>query len=198
MAEKNFKIEYDPFTLGYAETLNQYLKQGKQGMPFVQIGLEKMYEEMNLQDSWIARVCSSPEAMASAIKNMSIDYRTFQNKQTIGGLIDHFSGNLEIYSEGGTGRVKAKLEDFLGESYGNLEDKIIDANRIIEDKQRGKEVSERDISKAQSLIQKYEEISATISIARNRELKEFQNKIEFTYNQMLFNQMYPESEKQAA
>lgn len=175
--ERQPTLNYDWNLLGNAQVAQQYLAQGKEGVPFAKKSLELILSDAEIGDPWIVQTVTDPEVLNKTIKNQLETYGQYKGDQTIGDLLDYYSKDISNYL-GNSARVASEeLARFKKEKYSDILKKIEKSNLIIEGEKHDLS-SEKDVEEAKRTIEEYEKVPLTFSLLEGIYFGRFRTRVE--------------------
>lgn len=175
--ERQPTLNYDWNLLGNAQVAQQYLAQGKEGVPFAKKSLELILSDAEIGDPWIVQTVTDPEVLNKTIKNQLETYGQYKGDQTIGDLLDYYSKDISNYL-GNSARVASEeLARFKKEKYSDIIKKLDKARYIIKGKEYNRS-SDKEVKVAEKTIEKYQKIPLTFNLLEGSYLGRFRTKVE--------------------
>jgi hypothetical protein len=182
-------LSYDWNLLGNAAVAFDYLKRGKEGVPYVQKSLEYILKDANIKDPWIVQTVTDPEVLRKTIANQLSTYNQFKEKQTIGDLITYYNDDLTKYLGDNFENANKELSGFSNLKMSEILREIDEANYIIKGGKLGKSTKEQ-VEEAEKIAEKYEKITNTFEILQSLRYGKFRTRVEEGVATEALNQMY--------
>jgi hypothetical protein len=182
-------LSYDWNLLGYAAVAGEYLKKGKNGVPYTQKSLEYILGDAKINDPWIVETVTDPEVLRKTVENQLNLYNKFKARQTIGDLTAYYNTDLSKYLGNNFESANAELGEFAGEKHADIERKISEADYVIEGGKLGKS-SDEEVVKAKEIKEKYEKVTNTFDILQGMRYGKFRTRVEEGMAIDVLNSMY--------
>lgn len=182
-------LSYDWNLLGYATVAGEYLKRGRDGVPYTKKSLEYILNDANINDPWILKTVTDPEVLRKTVANQLDTYNQFKERQTIGDLVSYYNTDLTKYLGDNFESASAELKEFEKEKYADIERKIAEADYIIKGGKLGKNTKE-EVEKAQKIKEKYEKVTSTFDILQSLKYGKFRTRVEEGVAVDVLNEMY--------
>lgn len=187
--ENSSNLSYDWNLLGYAAVAGDYLKRGREGVPYAQKSLEYILKDANIKDPWIVQTVTDPEVLRKTIANQLTTYNQFKEKQTIGELTDYYNGDLVKYLGGNFENAHKELSGFSNLKMSEILRKIEEAEYTIKGGKIGKSTKEQ-VEEAEKVVAKYEKVTNTFDILQSLHYGKFRTRVEEGVATEALNQMY--------
>lgn len=182
-------LSYDWNLLGNAVIAFDYLKRGKEGVPYVQKSLEYILKDANIKDPWIVQTVTDPEVLRKTISNQLATYNQFKEKQTIGELTAYYNNDLTKYLGNNFENANKELSNFSSLKMSEILRKIEEAEYTIKGGKIGKSTKEQ-VEEAEKVVAKYEKVTNTFDILQSLHYGKFRTRVEEGVATDALNQMY--------
>jgi hypothetical protein len=187
-------LSYDWNLLGNAAVAGEYLKKGRDGVPYTQKSLEYILSDANINDPWIVKTVTDPEVLRKTVANQLDTYNQFKERQTIGDLTVYYNADLTKYLGDNLESANANLGEFANEKYADIERKISEADYIIKGGKLGKNSAE-EVEEAEKAKEKYEKVTNTFDILQSLHYGKFRTRVEEGVAVDALNEMYAPKEE---
>ena len=177
MENKQPTLSYDWNLLGNAQVAQQYLAQGKEGVPFAKKSLELILSDAEIRDPWIVQTVTDPEVLNKTIKNQLETYGQYKGDQTIGDLLNYYSKDISKYLGNSAKVASEELKKFRKEKYSDIIKKINKSNYIIEGKKYDRS-SDKEVEVAEKTIEKYQKVPLTFNLLEGLYFGRFRTRVE--------------------
>lgn len=171
------ELNYDWYLLGGAKVAADYLRQGKEGIPFARKSLELILEDAQVRDPWIVGTVTDPEVIHKTIQSQLKDYEKYRGNQTIGDLAGRYEEDITKYLEDNSKTALEELGKFSDQRYSDIQEELEKLNYIINGKKHGRS-TDKEVEKAKKSIEKYEKVVATISLLEGLHYRRFGARVE--------------------
>lgn len=188
-------LNYDWNLLGNARVAQQYLAQGKEGVPFAKKSLELILSDAKINDSWIVQTVTDPEVLRKTIENQLETYQQYKGDQTIGDLLNYYSNDISKYLGSNEKIALKELSSFKKEKYSDILKKIEEAKYIIKGKEYGRS-SDKEIEAAKRTIEKYQKVSLTFNLLEGLYSGRFGTRVEEEVAKDSFKELYKPKDKE--
>ena len=170
-------LSYDWNLLGNANVAQEYLKRGRDGVPYTQKSLELILSDANIQDPWIINTVTDPEVVRKTVANQLETYNQFKERQTIGDLITYYNTDLSKYLGDNFESTNKELGTFAKMKYADLEREIEEADYIIKGGKLGKN-SDEEVEDAEKNKEKFGKVVHTFGILQGLHYGKFRTRVE--------------------
>lgn len=188
-------LNYDWNLLGNAQVAQQYLAQGKEGVPFAKKSLELILSDANIKDPWIVQTVTDPEILRKTIENQLETYQQYKGNQTVGDLLDYYSNDISKYLGDNAEIANEELARFTKEKYSDILKKIEEAKYIIKGKEYGRS-SDKEIEAAKKTIEKYQKVPLTFNLLERLYSGRFGTRVEEEVAKDHFKELYKPKESE--
>ena len=196
ITEKKLNLPYDWNKLELAQIAGDYLKEGKEGVPFARKSLELMLKDIEYSDPWIVATITDPEVISKSIKNSLREYNVHKKDQTIKEFITYHAKNIEKYVGENLPQFQEELEPFMDKKYREIFQETGKAGHIIEGKEKYGLGSDKEVEAAKKIIEKYQKITLAIKMLEDRKLSQLRNRVEDEITKDSFKAFYTPKEKE--
>jgi hypothetical protein len=182
-------LSYDWNLLGNANVAGEYLKKGRDGVPYTQKSLELILKDANISDPWIINTVTDPEVVRKTVANQLETYNQFKERQTIGDLTTYYSTDLSKYLGDNSKYAHDELGGFAKEKLSDILRNIEEADYIIKGGKLGKNSAE-EVEAAEKAKEKYEKVAHTFDILQGLHYGKFRTRVEEGVAVDVLNDMY--------
>ncbi len=187
---------YDKTILRYARVVNQYLEQGKEGIPYAKKALEKILTMTGRDDGWEARTLTDPNVIERTIKNQLDDYTTYLSNKNVRDILKMNEETLKATLGNKYQVMRKELKGLEKENYHEIQKKVAQAEHVLKGYKSLKIGTEADAKKAEKTIMKYQKLLITIQQIEEGKNKDFSREVEKELDQEMLQKMYtPEQEE---
>lgn len=189
------KLKYNHNVLDLANVAKNYLKQGKQGIPFAKKTLELILEKTNSTDPWMVNTLTDPEVISKTIESQLSTYDQCAEEESVSEVLKYYSKDFDTYIGDNSKIAKEKLAPFMDENYGKIKKQVSAAQNVIENKKENDYGSKQEVENAKKTIEKYAILINTLEMLRNQNHKNFSNEVEDYVTKESFKKMYSPKEE---
>jgi len=182
-------LSYDWNLLGNANVAGEYLKKGRDGVPYTQKSLELILKDAKINDPWIINTVTDPEVVRKTVANQLETYNQFKERQTIGDLITYYNTDLSKYLGDNFESANTELGTFAKLRYADIERKIDEAEYTIKGGKLGKS-SDTEVEEAEKTREKYGKVIQTFDILQGLHYGKFRTRVEEGVAVDVLNEMY--------
>lgn len=191
------ELGYDWHKLELYEIANEFLSQGKQGIPLAKKSLEMILKDKDISGSDpISITFKDPRVMELAIKNGLKIYQEAYSEQTLGDLVKSNEDALKSYAGENAEKIKKELEPFYGKKMKDIMKEMEKAEHIIKGEELGLN-SEEQAKSAKEEYNKYAKIYTAINLLEEKRKSGLRRKVEDAYHKDAFNDLFAEEEEKA-
>ncbi|MFH1503138.1 MAG: hypothetical protein ABIE36_00580 [Candidatus Diapherotrites archaeon] len=195
--EEKPSLSYDWNLLGYAKIAEEYLRQGREGIPFAKKSLELILNDIKTEDPWIVKTVTDPEVLRKTIKNQLDTYSQCKEKQTIGDLLAYHGNDLSKYLGDNLKVANEELGKFAKEKYSDIVKKIKEANHTIMGKELGKN-SDEQAEEAEKVKEQYQKVTTPFDLIEGLYFGRFRTRVEEEVTKDVLNSLFsPEEESRS-
>jgi len=189
-------LDYDWNLLGYAAVAGDYLKKGRDGVPYTQKSLEYILSDANIRDPWIVETVTDPEVLRKTVANQLNLYNKFKERQTIGDLTAYYNTDLSKYLGDNFENANKELSGFSNLKMSEILRKIEEAEYTIKGGKIEKSTKEQ-VEEAEKVVVKYEKVTNTFDILQSLKFGKFRTRVEEGVAVDALNSMYaPDKESE--
>lgn len=174
MDEKT-KLDYDWYLLGNVKVAENFLKEGKEGIPFAIKSLEMILSEAG-ESTEATRVLTDPEVLQKTIESYSQTYSEHNSSQTVEDFMERYSGDLENYFGEDVEVVRDHLKGFGEEKFSDITKKFLRAGHLMKGVKSGVATDEEK-EEAEKILDKYKDVFQTLSLIENSYRNKFEQKV---------------------